>query len=235
MRPIRLANHRSEAKGEGRSPHGVLPRTQILFLLERYLRRLQDTLELLPIVNLTRVGEELLRARAQGRTVYVLGNGGSAATASHAVTDWLKPDKRSDSNGIRTISLVDNVALLTAWANDTSFENAFSGPLKSLLKPGDVVVAISGSGNSRNVLRAVETAAKAGAVTIGFCGFNGGVLSRTVDVNVVVPCDDQGMVEDLHVVLVHALASLLSHGLEAAVGEEEDEEVEEPALQSAAG
>jgi len=222
---------------EGRSPDGALPRTQILFLLEKYLRRAQDTLELLPLVDLARVGEELLRARAAGKTVYLLGNGGSAATASHAVADWSKPSKGSDFGGIRTVSLVDNVSLLTAWANDTSFDNVFAAQLESLLRPGDVVVAISGSGNSRNVLQAVEVAHKAGAMTIGFSGFNGGMLSRHVDINVIVPCDSQKMIEDLHVMLVHSLTSMLAHNAEAAAGreEEEGEEEEAPALQSAAG
>jgi D-sedoheptulose 7-phosphate isomerase len=239
MRPIRLAYHRArnEDGSQGRSPNGVLPGTQILLLLEKYLRRAQDTLELMPLVDLAKVGEALLRARKEGRTVYVLGNGGSAATASHAVADWVKPNKRNSLGGVRTVSLVDNVALLTAWANDTSFDNVFAAQLESLLKPGDVVIAMSGSGNSRNVLRALETAGRAGAVTIGFSGFNGGMMSRAVDINVVVPCDSQGMIEDLHVMLVHSLTSVLAHGAESAASreEEEDEEVEEPALQSAAG
>jgi D-sedoheptulose 7-phosphate isomerase len=236
MRPIRLANHRARSENErGRSPNGVLPRTQVLFLLEQYLDRVRDTLELLPIVDLARVGEELLRARSEGKTVYLLGNGGSAATAGHAVADWVKPNKTSDSGGIRTMSLVDNVSLLTAWANDTSFDDAFAAQLESLLNRGDVVVALSGSGNSRNVLRAVETAGRAGAVTIGFSGFNGGMLSRAVDINVIVPCDTQGMIEDLHMMLVHALTSVLAHSAEALADREEEEEVEEPAMHSAAG
>ncbi|MDI6858521.1 MAG: SIS domain-containing protein [Dehalococcoidia bacterium] len=240
MRPIRLGNHRgSKNGGRGRSPNGELPRTRVLFLLEEYLRQVQDTLELLPLVDLARVGEELLRARARGRTVYVMGNGGSAATASHAVADWMKPNRRGNSGCLRTFSLVDNVSLVTAWANDTSFDNVFAAQLESLLRPGDVVVAISGSGNSPNVLRAVETATKAGAVTIGFSGFSGGRLGRVVDIDVVVPCDNQKMIEDIHVILVHALTSVLVQSAEMDVRKEaeeiEDEEVEEPATQSAAG
>lgn len=240
MRPIRLANHRdSKNGGKGRSPNGELPRTQVLLLLEKYLRRVQDTLELLPLVDLARVGEELLRARAAGRTVYVMGNGGSAATASHAVADWMKPGKRGNSGCLRTFSLVDNVSLLTAWANDTSFDNVFAAQLEALLKPGDVVIAISGSGNSSNVLRGVETAAKAGAVTIGLSGFRGGRLGRMVDIDVVVPCDSQKMIEDIHVILIHALTSVLVRSAEMGIRNEaeehEDEEVEEPAMQSAAG
>ncbi|MGA2286546.1 MAG: SIS domain-containing protein, partial [Dehalococcoidia bacterium] len=138
-----------------------------------------------------------------------LGNGGSAATASHAATDWLKPNRRDNLGGVSTASLVDNVALLTAWANDTSFDNVFAAQLESLLRPGDVVIAVSGSGNSPNVLQAVQAAREAGAVTIGFAGFDGGALGRMVDISVVVPCDSQGMIEDVHLMLVHALTVVL--------------------------
>jgi D-sedoheptulose 7-phosphate isomerase len=228
MKPIRLANHRARREAaSGNSLTYILPRSEIICLMESYFQQLRETLELLPTANVARVAEELLRARAEEKTIYVLGNGGSAATASHAATDWLKPNRRDSLGGIAAVSLVDNVALLTAWANDTSFDRVFAAQLESLLQPGDVVIAVSGSGNSPNVLQAVEAAREAGAVTIGFSGFDGGALSRMTDISVVVPCDSQGMIEDVHLMLVHALTVALRRAAEvpakrdADAGEEE--------------
>ena len=225
MKPMRLANHRARrAAGNGSSLPSILPRAEIIYLLESYFQQVQETLELLPTANVARVAEELLRARAEEKTIYVLGNGGSAATASHAATDWLKPNRQDSLGGITAVSLVDNVALLTAWANDTSFDNVFAAQLKSLLQPGDVVIAVSGSGNSPNVLQAVEVAREAGAVTIGFSGFDGGALSRMTDISVVVPCDSQGMIEDVHLMLVHALTVALRQAAEVPARRDAGEE-----------
>ena len=220
MKPITLADHRAarEARGEDSLP-SILPRAEILYILDTYFRQLKEAVDLLPATNVARVAEELLRARTEQKTVYVLGNGGSAATASHAATDWLKPNRRHSFGGVSTVSLVDNVALLTA-----SFDNVFAAQLESRLQPGDVVVALSGSGNSPNVLQAVEVAREGGAVTVGFSGFDGGALNRMVDINVVVPCDSQGMIEDIHLVLVHALTVVLRQVAEVPVSRDADEE-----------
>ena len=225
MRPIPLDNHRArlEAKRDNHSS-SVLPRAELLYLLETYFRRMQETLDSLPTVDMARAAEEMLRAKAEKKAVYVLGNGGSAATANHAATDWAKPNQRDDFGGVHTVSLVNNIALLTAWANDTSFDEVFAAQLRSLLHPGDVVIAVSGSGNSPNVLRAVEAARDAGAVSIGFSGFDGGALGRMVDISVVIPCDSQGMIEDVHMALVHALTVVLRQA--AAVPASADSDVE---------
>jgi D-sedoheptulose 7-phosphate isomerase len=214
MRPIKLEEHRArrEAARRGEAP-ASLPRPELVWLLESYLQKVRLTIDGLPVGDVARAAEEIMRARATGKTVYVLGNGGSAATASHAATNWQKPHHDHDEGGVKTVSLVDNVALLTAWANDTSFENAFAAQLRSLLEPGDVLIAISGSGNSPNVLRAVEAARKAGAITVGFSGFAGGALNRLVDVSVVVPCDSQEAIEDVHMMLVHALSVALKQSV----------------------
>ena len=233
MKPIRLADHRAGRRAKGGSPlPSTLPRDEIIYILETYLREMQEAVDLLPTADVARVAEELLRVRAEHKTVYVLGNGGSAATASHAATDWRKPNKRDSFGGVDTVSLVDNVALLTAWANDTSFDNVFAAQLESLLEPGDVVIAVSGSGNSPNVLRAVAVAREAGAVTVAFSGFDGGRLSRMTDISVVVPCDSQGMIEDLHLVLVHALTVALRQDVEVPASKDAGEEEN---VRSAAG
>ena len=227
MKPIRLANHRARREAErGNSLPYALPRAETLFILESYFQQVQEVLELLPTADVARVAEELLRVRAERKTVYILGNGGSAATAGHAATDWLKPNRRDSFGGVSAVSLVDNVALLTAWANDTSFDNVFAAQLESLIEPGDLVIAVSGSGNSPNVLQAVEAAREAGAVTVGFSGFDGGALSRMTDVSVVVPCDSQGMIEDIHLVLVHALTVALRQAVAVPTGDAAGKEEE---------
>jgi D-sedoheptulose 7-phosphate isomerase len=215
MKPIKLSSHRAKRQANAARPTPPAPsRGRILYSLQSYFWQVQEAVDLLPMGCIVRAAEELLRARAEGKTVYVLGNGGSAATAIHAATDWLKPNKQDGVGGVATVSLVDNVGLLTAWANDTCFDNVFAAQLEGRLEPGDVVIAVSGSGNSPNVLRAVEVAAKAGAVTIGLSGFDGGALAGAVDISVVVPCDSQGMIEDVHLVLVHALAATLRQPVE---------------------
>jgi D-sedoheptulose 7-phosphate isomerase len=228
MRPIRLANHRARREAERRnSLPCALPRAETIFVLDSYFQQVREALELLPTADVARVAEELLRVRAERKTAYILGNGGSAATAGHAATDWLKPNRRDSFGGVSAVSLVDNVALLTAWANDTSFDNVFAAQLESLVEPGDLVIAVSGSGNSPNVLRAVEAAREAGAVTVGFSGFDGGALGRMTDISVVVPCDSQGMIEDVHLVLVHALTVALRQAAEVSTGDGDAGEEEE--------
>jgi D-sedoheptulose 7-phosphate isomerase len=145
------------------------------------------------------------------------------------VTDWQKPNHDGSRGGVKAVSLTDNAALLTAWANDTSFENAFANQLESSLKAGDVVIAVSGSGNSPNVLRAVEAARKCGAVTIGFSGFGGGALAGLVDISVVVPADHQGLIEDVHMALVHALTVALRQTA-AAEGQADEKAAEASAI-----
>jgi D-sedoheptulose 7-phosphate isomerase len=223
MRPIDLDERRAKREAARRRElPSSLPRAELIRLLQSYLRKMREAVDALLIGEVARVAEEMLRARAAGKTVYVLGNGGSAATASHAATDWLKPRHDDDQGGLRAVSLVDNVSLLTAWANDTSFDNVFAAQLESLLTPGDLVIAVSGSGNSSNVLRAVETARRRGAITVGLSGFEGGALAGLVDVSVVVPCDQQGMVEDVHMMIVHALTVALCQAAPVEIDEPAD-------------
>ena len=178
-------------------------------VLREYLRQVREALAAVSEEEVLRIGEVLLRARRRGSTVYLLGNGGSASTASHAANDLTKIGSVDDGPALRTVSLPDNVSMLTAWANDTCFENVFSAQLEVLLRPGDLVVAISGSGNSPNVLRAVETARKMDALSVGLTGFAGGRLREMADLSVVVPGLAQGPIEDVHLILVHVLSEIL--------------------------
>jgi D-sedoheptulose 7-phosphate isomerase len=151
----------------------------------------------------------ILRAYEAGRTLFVLGNGGSASTASHLACDMGKGTAVPGQRRLRVISLVDNQALLTAWANDTSYEMVFKEQLENLLQPDDVVIAISASGNSPNVIRAVEYARERGAVTVGFVGFGGGRLRELVDLDITVSSRNYGQVEDYHLTLSHILSQYL--------------------------
>jgi len=155
----------------------------------------------------------LLRARTEDRTIFFFGNGGSASTASHFVTDIAKVAGGTEGRGpgkrFRCVSLNDNVPGLTAWANDVGYAEVFSGQLKALAEKGDVVVAISGSGNSPNVLEAVRTARTLGLSTIGLTGMGGGKLKDLVDVALVVPSNSMQHTEDTHLITLHLLTAYL--------------------------
>ena len=163
----------------------------------------------LPLAEIDQLVDLLHEARLAGRQVFLLGNGGSAATASHFACDLAKNTIADGIPPFRAISLTDNAALMTAWANDTAYDNLFWGQLQCLLQPGDVVIGISGSGNSPNVLRAAEMSRAAGATTVGITGFAGGRLKDLVDLAIVVPCNCMEQVEDLHLIIEHAIVTAL--------------------------
>jgi D-sedoheptulose 7-phosphate isomerase len=139
-----------------------------------------------------------------GRLVFC-GNGGSAATASHLPADFQKNVFVDGGKPWECMSIVDSVPLLTAWSNDTNYGNVFAGQVRCWLRPGDILVAISGSGNSPNVLAAVETAHDVGAVTIGWCGYGGGKLAKIVDHAIVIHSNNMQMVEDIHCIIGHVI------------------------------
>lgn len=156
-----------------------------------------------------RIAEVLEKAEKKGSQVFVIGNGGSAATASHIATDWTKTAERSGKRLLRCMSLTDNVPFMTAIANDLGYDMVFVRQLESYLQAGDVVVIISGSGNSPNVVKAAMFAQKRGAVTVGMTGFSGGKLRRIVDICVHVETDQYGIIEDLHMAVGSILAFYL--------------------------
>jgi D-sedoheptulose 7-phosphate isomerase len=161
------------------------------------------------VEGVSRIVPILLRARAAGRTVFFFGNGGSASTASHFVVDISKVAARGDAPRIRCVGLSDNVPSLTAWGNDSDYSRIFSEQLKILAQRGDVAVALSGSGNSPNVLEAVRAARELGVTTIGLTGIGGGKLKDLVDVAVVVPSNSMQHTEDVHVAILHLLTAYL--------------------------
>jgi D-sedoheptulose 7-phosphate isomerase len=138
-----------------------------------------------------------------------MGNGGSAATASHMANDLNKLAIVPEQPRFRAISLSDNVPCMTAWANDSAYEDIFAEQLSNFLDPGDVVIAISASGNSPNVIKAIRLAREMGAITIGFTGKDGGQLKPLVDICLCIPSDHLGVQEDGHIILDHVIANAL--------------------------
>jgi len=177
--------------------------------IRAYLFDAALTLDKLPVDRIIRVVDVLNEARDKGKRVFTFGNGGSASTASHIACDLAKGAAGNDRPGLRAFSLNDSIPLTTAWANDTDYETIFSARLAGLVDPGDVVIAISGSGNSPNVLNGIEAARIRGATTIGFSGFDGGRLPSLVDIAIVVNNHVMEQVEDVHLLLGHVITTCL--------------------------
>ena len=153
--------------------------------------------------------DTLKKAHADGKQVFMLGNGGSAATASHVAEDLQKGIKECSGKRFKVVSLTDNTPLICAWANDNGYDCIFAEQLDSFLEPGDVVIAISGSGNSPNVIKAVEKANEMGAITIGWSGYAGGKLANIVQKSIVVNSDNMQRIEDVHLILGHLIFSCM--------------------------
>lgn len=174
-----------------------------------YLDEVGSLLYSLPYQPIQDIVEALLTAYQYGRTTYIIGNGGSASTATHFACDLQKWTITPSRPRFKAVALTDNMALLSAWANDDSFASIFEEQLRTLLNPGDVVVAISGSGSSPNVVRGMQYAASRGAVTVGLTGYTGGELLNLVDHCVVVPGKRINQIEDVHMTICHLIADVL--------------------------
>lgn len=171
--------------------------------IQNYISVLQQTIHQFPRELIADVVDVLQNARLQGSHVFIMGNGGSASTASHFVCDLAKNTRYEGLPPFKVIGLSDNMAIFSAYANDEGYENVFSQQLSNLIQPRDVVIAISASGNSKNVLCAIEEAQKHDAITIGFTGFDGGRLGQMVNINLHVKSDIIEHVEDIHLMLEH--------------------------------
>jgi D-sedoheptulose 7-phosphate isomerase len=174
-------------------------------MLRDYWDEVASVAAAIDLASLEQAAVMLLTCQARGRVVFVVGNGGSAATASHFACDLSKGTRRDGPPTFHVVSLTDNVPLLTAWANDSGFERVFSEQLTALARPGDLLVAISASGNSPNVVAAVDAARSCGAAVVGLSGRSGGRLAHLVDALVTVPCDRIEVVEDAHLIVAHSL------------------------------
>jgi len=178
----------------------------------RYLEDFSKLVCLLDQQAVARIFRRLTDARDSGATIYVAGNGGSAAIASHWVNDLGKATKGSGHKPMRVMSLSDNVPWLTALANDEGYDRVFAGQLENFARPGDVLIVISSSGNSMNLVRAVELAKSRAMLTIGFLGFDGGVLRKQVDDCVLLETEKgaYALVEPGHDMLCHLLTKCLT-------------------------
>ena len=183
----------------------VRPEISLQETLRDYWDEVAKVATAIDLACLERVALMLLTCQARGRVVFVVGNGGSAATASHFACDLSKGTRRDGPPTFHVVSLTDNVPLLTAWANDSGYDRVFSEQLTALARPGDLLVAISASGNSPNVVAAVDTARSCGMGVVGLSGRSGGRLARLSDVVVNVPSDRIEVVEDAHLIVAHSL------------------------------
>ena len=176
-------------------------------MVREYLEWTREVCELVEPREVQEVIDLLMDARRRGKGIFVIGNGGSAATASHFSVDLGKGTLRGtdDHPRFRVNSLTDNLPYVTAWANDFDYDRVFEQQLRNLGAPGDLVIGISASGNSPNVVRAMEYAHTAGMATVAMTGFTGGKLKEMADHSVHVPVDDYGMAENMHMIIVHII------------------------------
>jgi D-sedoheptulose 7-phosphate isomerase len=172
----------------------------------QYFEELQRVIAGLSHERLDQMADTLVKAYESGRVVYTFGNGGSASLASHLACDLGKGTAYCNGGKrFRVLALTDNLTTLTAWANDSSYEDVFSEQLRSFVQPQDVAFAISGSGNSKNVLNALQVAREAGATTLGISGFQGGQMKSLCDICVVVPSNNMQIIEDIHLAMAHSI------------------------------
>lgn len=179
--------------------------------IQDYISTLQLTMDQLPRQLIAQVIDLLQQARRKGSQVFILGNGGSASTASHFACDLAKNTRQEGLPHFRVIALTDNMAMFSALANDEGYENVFSEQLASLVRPGDIVIAISASGNSKNVIKAAEAAHRYNATVIGFTGFDGGCLRQLADIHIHVNSNIIEHVEDIHLILEHLIVKSIKH------------------------
>jgi D-sedoheptulose 7-phosphate isomerase len=179
------------------------------FTIENYIDSHRLLGEKLNINSFQKGIDMVAETYKKGKKIITCGNGGSASTASHYITDWNKMVNLHTGKKFRGISLCDNVGLITAYANDLSYEDVFSGQIKALMDEGDLLVAISGSGNSPNVLKAAHIARQEGGITLAVTGYDGGKLMDICDHTVLVPSFDMQLCEDVHLMFGHMVMKTL--------------------------
>jgi len=177
--------------------------------IETYWRDFATITNSIPYAAVTQVAETILECQRNDGTIFVLGNGGSAATASHFACDLAKGTQTPGHRPFRVMPLTDNVPLLTAWGNDSSYERIFAEQLATLVRDRDVVVLISASGNSPNVLHAAAVARERNATTIAWTGESGGKLGLMSDITVRIPLASIEQVEDAHLIIAHSICVAL--------------------------
>jgi len=163
----------------------------------------QQTDQIIQIINV------LTKARDNGKKIFTMGNGGSASTSSHFVSDLLKTSIIKEKKRFEAISLVDNIPVILAWANDVSYEDIFVEQLTNFVSDGDIIIGFSGSGKSKNVIKAMEYGKKKGAFCIGITGMSGGSFPTICDLCFIVPSNDMLTIESIHVMLCHCIVTAI--------------------------
>lgn len=174
-------------------------------IINQYIINLKTTLDNLNQAEILKITEILKAARDNGNQVFIFGNGGSASTASHFACDLNKGVSSNNNKRFKVICLNDNVPIMLAYSNDIGYDVVFSEQLKNQLQPNDVVIGISGSGNSKNIILAMDTAKQFGATTIGVTGFEGGKLKQIADYSFNANINDMQLSEDVHMIWVHIM------------------------------
>ena len=173
--------------------------------IENYLSLVKDTIDKLDRAQIEKTAEAFMRVYHAEKTIYIFGNGGSAASATHACGDFVKGASYGLQKRFKVMSLVDNLPALMAIANDLSYDDIFVEQLKNFLQPGDLVIGISGSGNSKNVINAMEYAKEKGVQTIAFCGHKGGKIKEIADIAVHSVAMDMEVAEDIHMMVFNII------------------------------
>jgi D-sedoheptulose 7-phosphate isomerase len=177
---------------------------------KQYFQELQYVAGKVCLDGIDQIADTLVKVYESERTLYIFGNGGSAALASHFACDLGKGTAYCNGGRrFRVLALTDNVPTLTAWANDSGYEDVFSEQLRCFVQPQDIAFGISGSGNSKNVLNALQVARDAGAITVGISGFKGGEMKSLCDICVIVPSENMQIVEDLHLAITHSIYRII--------------------------
>ena len=179
--------------------------------IKDYKIKLIETIQNLDEKSIIELKDQIIKARDNNNFIYVFGNGGSGSTASHMVCDLLKGCSYNKDKKIKIISLNDNMPSITAYSNDVDYNEVFLEQLKNYLNPNDLVIGISGSGNSVNILKAIEYANAKGAFTVGITGFNGGSLKVISKLSINANINDMQISEDIHLIVLHMLYTLLSN------------------------
>jgi D-sedoheptulose 7-phosphate isomerase len=180
---------------------------------KKYLSELKKSLDSMPLDKIEEIVEVLKAAYKNGKRVYSLGNGGSAATASHFVCDFAKGTSVKGKKKFKVIGLTDNVPMMTAMGNDVSYDDIFLAQLEPLLEKDDVVVVFTGSGNSKNVLKAVEYANSVGAKTVALTGFDGGKVKNMAKHVLIAPSHNMERIEDMHLIIEHLMHLYFYEGI----------------------
>ena len=174
--------------------------------VKKYLEEIKVAIDSIPLKKIEKIVNMIYITYKKNKCIYVIGNGGSGSTASHFACDLGKGTICEEKKRFKIISLNDNMPIITAFANDCGYDNVFSEQLKNILNREDLVISITGSGNSPNIIKAAELAKKRKAKTIGIMGFTGGILKSILDVGVIISGNNYGQIEDIHLILTHVIS-----------------------------